>query len=658
MKSSLNDNLSRTPVQVLADNPLVLCMIEEVTAGFMLLDRDWRFAWISAQARQRLRHKSGELLGRTIWIEYPEIIGTELERKIREGRQNPLTYEIAGRPALLTECRQMRFLPLADGVAVVIQDAPGRNAVERDPGPVGEMATTAPVIDQDHLIESIADASPNLIWLYDRREERFQYCNRQVFETLGYPPAEIGSRSPQELVNLIHPDDLDGCLKASGRLFAARSGERVDVEVRIRHQRGHWCWIALSALVFERDHRGHPLSILGTGQDITGKKRLATQVLRAQRLESLGTLAEGIAHDLNNVLAPVLMSIQLLKMKHLDPDSKRWLGTMHENIERGAGMIRQILHFTRGSQSERRPLRPGPLVRRIGRTLEDLLPGTINVVTEVPPNTWSISGDPNQLQEALINLALNARDAMPSGGTLKIGVENQELDEAAVRENIGAQSGRYVVISVTDDGEGIPPEYQARVFEPFFTTREQGKGNGLGLASVQGIIRGHDGFIDLWSEPGAGTVFQVFLPALMTADKEVNPVARQSTRPESSVLVVDDEEPALDLCRRSLEKDGYQVLTARDGVEAIAIYAARREEIGAVITDLAMPMMDGPATIRALFKLNPGVKIIALRGTADEEKVAEASSAGAQIFLPKPIDAERLGEILGRRKAEGGRLKA
>jgi two-component system cell cycle sensor histidine kinase/response regulator CckA len=316
-------------------------------------------------------------------------------------------------------------------------------------------------------------------------------------------------------------------------------------------------------------------------------------------------------------------------------------------------MIRQVLLFARGSQGERMPLLLGPLVKEIVKVLRETFPKSIQIVSAVDGEVWQVLGDATQLHQVLINLALNARDAMAFGGKLTIGIENRILDEEGVREHLGARIGRYVVITVADNGEGIAPENLARVFEPFFTTKEQGKGTGLGLSTVQGIIQGHEGFIDLQSEPGEGTVFSIFLPALVDS-KSAESQRSYSIIPSGHgelILVVDDEESILEITKGALESFGYRVLTAGDGVEAIGTYAMRKDEISAVITDLMMPVMDGPATIRALLKLNPLAKIIACSGVMADANIHEATRAGAKLFLPKPFTTEKLlkavKEILG-----------
>lgn len=396
------------------------------------------------------------------------------------------------------------------------------------------------------------------------------------------------------------------------------------------------------------DEAGKPKSILAINTDLTEQKRLEMQFLRAQRLESIGTLAGGIAHDLNNVLSPLMMAAQMLQLKFTDPDSQRWLKVMLTNIERGTEMVKQILLFARGSQGERIVLQPKHLVKEIVKIVKETFPKNIEIVFNIPEEPWQILGDATQLHQVLINLCVNARDAMPEGGKLTIEIENHVFDANYSRINPQATPGPYIVVIVSDTGVGIPQEVINRIFDPFFTTKEHGKGTGLGLATVQGIVKGHKGFVNVYSEPGKGTKFTVYLPAAASTGMAEAEVAKPQTGngKGETVLVVDDEPAIREVLDATLRAFGYNVLTAADGVEAVAAFAAHKSEVKVVITDMMMPVMDGPATIRALRKLSPDIPIIACSGLAEESKTQEAYSAGAKAFLPKPFTKEKLLDTL------------
>lgn len=393
-----------------------------------------------------------------------------------------------------------------------------------------------------------------------------------------------------------------------------------------------------------RDEAGAPKSVLAINADITEKKRLETQFLRAQRMESIGTLAGGVAHDLNNILAPILMAVEMLQLKLADEESQRWLAILQTNAERGGSLVKQVLSFARGIEGERVPLQPKHLIKDVIKILGETLPKAIAIKFNLPENLWAVSADATQLHQVLMNLCVNARDAMPQGGTLTIRAENKEIDANYAQMNLEAKVGRYVAITVEDSGTGMPAEVVNRIFEPFYTTKEVGRGTGLGLSTAMGIVRSHGGFINVYSELGKGTKFVFHLPAAETEGnaqvKTVRP-ALPSGHGEL-ILVVDDEESIREITRGTLETFGYRVVLANDGTEALAVYAEHRGEIRVVLTDMMMPFMDGPSTIRALRKLNPEVKIIAASGLAANEKVTEAASLGVQTFLPKPYTAERL----------------
>ncbi|PMB22958.1 hybrid sensor histidine kinase/response regulator [Fischerella thermalis CCMEE 5319] len=381
--------------------------------------------------------------------------------------------------------------------------------------------------------------------------------------------------------------------------------------------------------------------------DITQKKLLESQFLRAQRLESIGTLASGIAHDLNNVLAPILMTAQLLESQLNDERSKRLLPILISNAKRGANLVKQVLSFTRGMEGDRTLLQLKHIVREIQQVIRETFPKSIDVSTSIPPSLWTIYGDATQLHQVLMNLCVNARDAMPNGGTLTICAENFLVDENYARMHLDAKVGAYVAITVADTGVGIAPEIIDRIFEPFYTTKEFGKGTGLGLSTVLGIVKSHGGFVSVYSEIGKGSQFKVFLPAQQTPESLEEPEKELPTGNGELILVVDDEDSIRDITKTSLETHNYKAITASDGIEAIALYAEHRDEISVVLTDMLMPSMDGLTTIRTLKKINPNVKIIAVSGLASTEKVNAAADIGVKAFLSKPYTAKQLLQTIG-----------
>lgn len=391
------------------------------------------------------------------------------------------------------------------------------------------------------------------------------------------------------------------------------------------------------------DEEDQPKAFLVVNTDITEKKQLEAQFLRTQRLESIGTLASGIAHDLNNVLAPILMSAQLLSQPQLPEEKKpHLLKTIESSAKRGATLVKQVLSFARGVEGQRTTLQIRHLISETQQIIRETFPKYIEVHTDIWQDLCLVSGDATQLHQVLMNLCVNARDAMPRGGTLSLSASNIAIDESYARMNLDAHVGSYVVFTVTDTGIGIPPDVMERIFEPFFTTKELGKGTGLGLSTVLSIVKSHGGFLKVTSTLGKGTEISVYLPAIEAAPISHVLDSEVLQGEGELILVVDDEAAIREISKTSLETYNYRVLTANDGIEAIALYAQHKEEISLVMVDMMMPAMDGATTIRTLKKINPHVKIIAVSGLVCNTQLSESTSSSVQAFLSKPYTTNNL----------------
>lgn len=414
-------------------------------------------------------------------------------------------------------------------------------------------------------------------------------------------------------------------------------------EIRNRAKDGSYYWVDTTIVPF-LNKSGKPYQYIAIRYDITEQKRIEEHLLRAQRMESIGTLAGGIAHDLNNILSPILMSVDMLQMNDLDAETKRWLGVIRENAERGADLVKQVLTFARGMKGERISVQLKHIIKDLVKVLRETLPKSINVKFEIEPDLWTISADPTQIHQILMNMCINARDAMPAGGNLTIGAKNIYLDEHYARMNFESEAGNYVILTISDTGTGMTEEVKNRIFDPFFTTKEFGKGTGLGLATAQTIVKSHGGFINVYSEPENGTKFSVYLP-VAESEKIKLKDASEKHFPKGSgefILVVDDEENIREITRATLEKFDYKVLTAEDGTDALAVYAQNSDKISLVLTDMAMPHLDGFALIRALKKINPQIKIAAMSGLINDEQTADLENLNIKAFLAKPFTAENL----------------
>ena len=403
--------------------------------------------------------------------------------------------------------------------------------------------------------------------------------------------------------------------------------------------------IVRSRWTLVRDERGQPKSKLVVNTDITEQKRVEEQFLRAQRLESIGTLASGVAHDLNNILAPILMGAAVLQRTAMPERDAAILSTIETCAQRGADIVKQVLTFARGGEGARLLLQPAHLIKDMAKIAQETFPKSITVRTRFSESLSPIEGDPTQLHQVLLNLSVNARDAMPAGGTLTISGENFPVDEHYASMTPGAKAGPHVLFKVTDTGMGIPREIAGKIFDPFFTTKDLGDGTGLGLSTVMGIVKSHGGFVSVQSEIERGTAFLVYLPSVagtpgILEPSDATPLPRANGE---LLLIVDDEKSILVVAQALLETHGYRVLVACDATEALALFAMRKDEIKLVLTDLAMPLMDGIALIRTLQKMQPDVCIIASTGRGSlDHRAHELAALKVRTCLAKPYNKEKL----------------
>lgn len=406
----------------------------------------------------------------------------------------------------------------------------------------------------------------------------------------------------------------------------------------------HQTLVVESRWTLVRAENYEPKSILVVDTDITEKKQLEAQFLRVQRLESIGTLAGGIAHDLNNILTPILAVAQLLPLKlpEADEQIQQLFELLQVNARRGGALVKQILSFASGMEGKRTTLQVRHVIQEIHRILRETLPREIDLEIDLTSDLWPVHGDATQLYQVLMNLCVNARDAMPTGGTLQIIARNIEIDDNYARLNLEAEVGSYVVVTVADTGIGIPAGMIDRIFEPFFTTKHPQQGTGLGLSTAIGIVEKHGGFLKIYSQVGQGTQVKVFLPA--SEAEETIACAEPPSCPGQGelILVVDDEVSIRTIAQKTLETYNFQVITAVDGIDAIALYTQHQSEICAILMDLMMPGMDGLTATKTLRRLNPAVKVIIMSGLKSNDKIASAFEAGAKRFLLKPYTTEEL----------------
>ncbi len=412
------------------------------------------------------------------------------------------------------------------------------------------------LLQQAALINKASDAI-----LVTDLKQRILFWNKAAERIYGWAAEEILGKNLRDILYGGDGADID-----AGLQILNEQGEW-NSETKQRNRHGKELLIERRWTMVRND-LGQPDYILIINSDITARKTAEEHLLRAQRMESIGTLAGGIAHDLNNILAPILMAVEMQQLDSLTPESARWATMIRESAERGSALVKQVLTFARGVEGEHVSVQAKHIIKDLVGVLSETLPRSIQVKYNVDPELRIVSADPTQIHQVLMNLCINARDAMPSGGTIKIRAENVDVDQDCERMNPDAKPGAYVVLSVEDTGIGMSADVLSRIFDPFFTTKDVGKGTGLGLSTTLTIVKSHGGFVNLHSEEGKGSRFDIYLPA---APEEAT-AHRETTDPRSKyqlgngelILVVDDEENVREITKATLEKFNYRVLTATD----------------------------------------------------------------------------------------------
>ncbi|NJM97280.1 MAG: response regulator [Phormidesmis sp. RL_2_1] len=402
--------------------------------------------------------------------------------------------------------------------------------------------------------------------------------------------------------------------------------------------------IVMSRWALVKNESGHPDAILTVNTDITQSKQLEAQFLRAQRLESIGTLASGIAHDLNNVLTPIYGVAYLLPMQLPDADEniKQQFEILENSAKRASGIVNQVLLFAKGVEGERKSLQIKHLIAEVKSLVHKVFPNSIDISINVPEGMWPVKGNETQLHQVFMNLFINARDAMSNGGRLTISATNLQLDHTVVDSHLDVQAGPYVLVTVADTGSGIPPDTLERIFDPFFTTKQAQGGTGLGLSTVHGIVKSHGGFITVYTEAGKGSQFKVYFPASESGETVEEDFLSSPSGQGECVLVVDDEDPIRDIAQNILTIHNYKVLVATDGIDAIAQYSQHQSDIKIVLMDLTMPDLDGSTAIQVMQRINPQMKIIAVSGLPGNEQIASRLGESVKAFLSKPYESSTL----------------
>jgi PAS domain S-box-containing protein len=510
--------------------------------------------------------------------------------------------------------------------------------------------------ENEERFRQLAENIREVFWLTEPETGRVLYVS-PGFETVWGQSAQALYNDRRVWTNSIHPEDRERVMRASANQLTGT----YDEEYRILRPDGGVRWVRARGFPV-RDARGNVYRVAGLAEDVSERRQLEQQFLRAQRLDAIGTLAGGIAHDLNNVLAPIMMCAPMLRMALAPAELDKMIGTIEASTRRGADLVRQLLLFGRGVESGRSPVMIRDLVFEMQKIARETFPKNIVVRGSAADSVWPVLADATQLHQVLLNLCVNARDAMPNGGELTIAAENVDLNARNEVLPPNMPAGRYVRVRVTDTGTGIEQNMVDRIFDPFFTTKPLGQGTGLGLSTVLGIVKGHGGCVRLDTQVGRGSTFDVYLPA-KTERASPRDGAQSLDVPRGNdelILVADDEQSIREVIADVLIRHGYRVLTAEDGVEAEALYRRHAQDVALIVTDMDMPRMDGLRLVQAVRRLNGQVPVVVssgLRtGRGPNNRGVELDRAGVTASLAKPFTRQEIlftvhAAIAGRRNS-------
>lgn len=600
-------------------------LIENSSDIITIISGDGTITYQSPSVERVLGYSPAELVGRNVFEYIHPADGSFVQYALNDAEYNrSLEYRFRHKDGswrvLETIGKNLLSDPEVAGLIVNSRDVTERKQAEER------------IREQAALLDKAQDA----ILVHDL-DNRIAYWNKSAERLYGWTAEEAINQRVDEFL-----DKEDSVRVQEARAAAWEHGEwhgelhqftKEGVEVIVESR-----WTLVS------DAEGRPKSMLVINTDITEKKGLETQFLRVQRMESIGTLAGGLAHDLNNVLTPILMAVRMLQEEVTTAEAQEVLKTLETSAQRGSGIVQQVLSFARGVEGERILLQIKHPLQEVINIARDTFPRSILLGIKIDTDLWPVVGDPTQLHQVFMNLCVNARDAMPNGGRLQVEAENRMIDENYAQMQPDAKAGPYVVVTISDTGAGIPPGLLSKIFEPFFTTKERGKGTGLGLSTASGIVKSHGGFLSVYSESGKGSRFRVHLPAAQETAvvKAQEPARELPTGQGEMILVADDEVAIREIIRVTLEANNYRVVTATDGTEAVSAFAERRTQVRAAIIDLMMPYMDGAATIRALQKMDPTIKCLAVSGLMETDKATEITDGKQVAFLAKPFTTEQL----------------
>lgn len=618
-------------LQILKESEERFRLLAETAAeGIMMTDTNGQIVYANKRMAEILGYSIDELIGHYPWEFVPDVDKEDVINWIERELKGERTVKEVRKDGKTIWC-QLSASPIMDGEKVIglcwmFTDITERKIAEE------KLKKQAGLLDKssDGIFELNLDG-------------KVEYVNRAGVKIFQISEEELRSGIGGEVLFGGNTIELR---KAIGRVL--KEGD-FDSEITLNLDNNKTVVASLSWTLM-RDESGNPESIFIIATDITEKKALEARLLQAQRFEALGAIASGIAHDLNNIFSPMLMAVEMIKDYISDPAGIKILDSFKTTITRGTQIVQQITTFVKGTRGNVAPVQMRLIVKEIVNLIKETFPKNITIVNNVKTDLWMIKADPAQMHQVLLNLSVNARDAMPDGGKLIFSGKNVIIDEAMAMFLNAEKTGPYVMISVEDTGCGIAENIIDKIFEPFFTTKDPNKGTGLGLSTVRGIVHNHNGFIKVYSQIGKGARFDVYLPAAL--DEKLSKIEEHPKQiydgNGETILVVDDEESICNIAKTVLERHKYKVITAKDGVEALAIYAQNKNIIKVVLCDISMPMMDGISLSIALRKISKEIPIIMTSGLTTPTTSYKLENAPINAFIMKPFHTEELLEVLYR----------
>ena len=624
-----------------------LAVLEGMTDAFMAFDRSWRVTYVNREAEKVLALNgvaATELPGQVLWEVWPQLLGSRLEGECRGAmdQQTPAHFEY------FSEARkvwlELHLHPSPDGLGLFFRDISDRKDAEES------------LRQSEARLRLALEAGNCGTWDWEVQPDRVSWSDR-VYELHGLTKDAFGGRV-EDFTQLVHPEDRARVGATIRR--AMEGGEDYQVDFRIVRPDGAVRWLTTGGRVLFDESR-QPVRMLGVTTDITERKRIEEQLRQIQQLEVVGRLAGGVAHEVNNQMSVVLGCADFVLRRSDIPDPARAdVEQMRSAAERSASVTSQLLAFSRRQILRLSPLDLNQVVAELEPILQRTVGEDISVRIKVEEGLGPVRADRGQIEQVLLNLTLNARDAMPLGGMLSLETSSASLHDDYIqrRPGVAISPGAYVVLAVSDTGHGMDAEIRQHIFEPFFTTKGIGKGTGLGLSTVYGIVKQTGGYVWVYSEPGIGTAFKIYLPIAHSRDTAERPAPSASSRGSETVLVVEDEAVVRDMAARGLAAEGYRVLQARDGAEALEVLATRDGDVDIVVTDVAMPVLNGRELAARLAEQRPDLPVLFTSGYTDDNVVRRGLLESGQPFLQKPFSPSALAQsvrsLLDARAPRGG----